>query len=69
MLDSLDRPSLINTPLQRGARTGVTELNRFSGFLCMVEALKTAKAVEWVQSVCFTPLKRGVNERGSAQGI
>jgi hypothetical protein len=61
----LRRP-LINAPLQRGARTGRADPNRFSGFdNCrhVTRERETAKAVKLSVAHPFTSLKRGVNER------
>src|SRR6266404_2199936 len=57
---------LINTPLQRGARAGGEDLNRFSGFRSITDCptmLETAKAVHLTTAPLATPLKRGDNEK------
>jgi len=60
--------ALINTPLQRGGGRVAGHFNRFSGFSMRGARLQhrweTAKAVKVPRQPAFTPLKRGVNERG-----
>ena len=51
--------TLINTPLQRGARRGRSLRNRFNGFSQSVETVET---VSVPHRTARTPLKRGVNE-------
>jgi hypothetical protein len=63
-----ERPTLINTPLQRGALTPSKGLNRFSGFhdaRRVAETWETAEAVQVSPSSRPTPPKRGVNERAA----
>ena len=60
---------LINTPLQRGDGTGEGNPNRVSGFHAITEVRpgqETAEAVHLATGPAATPLKRGVNERGTA---
>jgi hypothetical protein len=57
------RELLINTPLQRGDVVPHRPRNRFNGFPVERE---TAEAVSRVFAPPNTPLKRGVNEIGSA---
>ena len=60
MLQETDQ-SLINTSLQRGVRAELRIWNRLSGFDAAGE---TAQAVKIAALISFTPLKRGVNDRG-----
>ena len=56
---------LINTPRQRGERSGKIS-NRFSGFTVFAAQEpggQTAKTVRLLRGLSFTPLKRVVNER------
>ena len=55
--------SHINTPLQRGDCQGREIRNRFNGFGAV---WKTVKTVPGLFPARPTPLKRGVNERGSS---
>src|SRR5437899_1597876 len=60
------RKPLINTPLQRGARAGNGNSNRFTGFRnCRPVGWEreTAKEVKLSAAHPITPLKRGVDER------
>jgi hypothetical protein len=50
----------INTPLQRGARTGEERENRFNGF---ARGTKTVETVPALWRTLNTPLKQGVNEQ------
>ena len=58
----MKRFSLINTLLQRGDNELAEFENRFSGFGL---AQKTAEAVVGAWDFQNTPLKQGVNEKGS----
>jgi len=50
---------LINTPLQRGVRTGAERENRFNGFLHPTETVETVSVHPVAGN---TLLKQGVNE-------
>ncbi|MGA9451692.1 MAG: hypothetical protein WBW41_10185 [Verrucomicrobiia bacterium] len=54
----------INTPLQRGARTGEERENRFNGFARGTETVETVPAL---LRTSHTPLKQGVNEKTGSQ--
>src|ERR1051325_4799647 len=60
------KPSLINTPLERGGCARRGGINRFSGFRhppTLRGDVETAKAVAIALVAAHAPLKRGVNER------
>jgi putative ABC transport system permease protein len=59
------RPALINTPLERGERAGQGSVNRFNGLPAGGETVET---VPHAQRASYTPLKRGVNEKGRWNG-
>jgi hypothetical protein len=62
------KPILINTPLQRGARHGSQQTNRFSGFFyqaVICGSLETAEAVQISPQSSTTPLKQGGDERSA----
>jgi hypothetical protein len=54
---------LINTLLQRGARTNEERVNRFNGFSRATETVETVSA----RSRLNTPLKQGVNEMNASR--
>jgi len=56
----MNESTFIDTPLQRGARMGKERENRFNGFACGTETVKTVPAL---LRAFHTPLKQGVNEK------